>query len=337
VGDRDLRRDVGKLLWVGFEGTSVPSDLRRRIAAGEVGGVVLFARNVPRDDDGRADLRGLAALTRDLRAAAEGERLFIAVDQEGGRVQRVREPLTRWPPMLVFDQVPDGPAEALAEAVGHALGREIAALGFDVDFAPVLDVHTNPSNPVIGDRAFATDPERVATRALAFARGLGRAGILPCGKHFPGHGDTSADSHLELPRLDHDLDRLRAVELVPFARAAAAGLPLLMTAHVVFPALDPGVPATLSRRVLHGLLREELGYRGAIVSDDLDMNAITDHINIEDAAVAAIEAGCNILLLCRDPANQQAAFEALGSLPTPLLREIAALLDRTAQVRDSWT
>ncbi|MBW2278935.1 MAG: glycoside hydrolase family 3 protein [Deltaproteobacteria bacterium] len=218
---------------------------------------------------------------------------------------------TVWPPMLSFDRLDDEPAEAMAESVGRAMAVELAALGFDIDFAPVLDTHTNPDNPIIGNRAFATTPERVARRALAFASGLERGGLVPCGKHFPGHGDTTVDSHLELPRLEHDLDRLRAVELMPFERASAARLPLLMTAHVVFPAIEEGVPATLSRRVLTDLLRGELGYRGLVVSDDLDMKAVSRHFDVGEAAVAAVEAGCDALLLCRDTDAQRAAYESL--------------------------
>src|SRR5262249_38047525 len=159
----------------------------------------------------------------------------------GGRVQRVRAPATVWPPMLGISK--DGDA-ARAEAIGRALGDELAVLGFDIDFAPVLDVHTNPANPIIGDRAFATTPDEAIRLAGAFARGLAAAGVLSCGKHFPGHGDTTTDSHLDLPRIDHDMARLRAVELAPFR---AVPVPMIMTAHVVFAALDPELPATLSR------------------------------------------------------------------------------------------
>ncbi|HZJ67744.1 MAG TPA: glycoside hydrolase family 3 N-terminal domain-containing protein, partial [Kofleriaceae bacterium] len=177
--------------------------------------------------------------------------------------------------------------------------------------ALVVDVHTNPANPVIGDRAFGTEPEAVARRALAFAHGLDEAGVLACGKHFPGHGDTSTDSHLELPRIDHGWDRLERIELLPFARAAAAGLPMIMTAHVVFAALDPLRPATLSEQVITGLLRERLGYRGVILSDDLDMQAIVGHVGADAAAVAAVRAGCDALLLCRSEEHQDAAEAAL--------------------------
>jgi len=280
---------------------------------GRAGAVILFNRNLGTTDGGLQDLEALVALNAELHRLADtgGEPVLVAVDQEGGRVQRVRAPATDWPPMLAFDHLEDAPARALAEQVGQAMGRELALLGFDVDFAPVLDVHTNPDNPIIGDRAFATTSERVAERALAFARGLEGAGVLPCGKHFPGHGDTSVDSHLALPRLDHDLERLRAVELLPFERASSAALPMIMTAHVVFPAIEDGVPATLSHRVLTDLLRGELRYRGLIVSDDLDMKAISNTWEVGEAAVAAVEAGCDGLLLCRDAGAQDRAFEAL--------------------------
>jgi beta-N-acetylhexosaminidase len=200
---------------------------------------------------------------------------------------------------------------AIAEQVGRAIGEELAALGFDIDFAPVLDVHTNPANPIIGDRAFGSEPEAVARRALAFARGLDAAGVLACGKHFPGHGDTLSDSHLELPRIDHGWDRLEQVELLPFRRAAAAGLPMIMTAHVVFAAIDAARPATLSPAVVTGVLRNQLGYRGVIVSDDLDMRAIAGHMGADVAAVAAVRAGCDVLLLCNSEDNQAAAEAAL--------------------------
>jgi beta-N-acetylhexosaminidase len=306
--------DVGQMCWIGFHGTRATPELARRVGAGECGAVVLFKRNleIAAGPDGELiDLDALAGLIADLHAAAPAAApLLVAVDQEGGVVQRVRAPATRWPAMMSHDRL-GGDDEAIAEAVGAAMGAELRALGFDIDFAPVLDIHTNAGNPIIGDRAFGHDADSVSRRALAFARGLERAGVLSCGKHVPGHGDTTTDSHLELPRIDHDLARLRAVELVPFARAAQAKLPMLMTAHVLFPALDPEVPATLSRAVIDGLVRQELGFTGVIVSDDLDMRAIADHYGIGAAAVAAVRAGCDVLLLCKEEAHQVAARAAL--------------------------
>ena len=310
-----LRDDIGQLLWVGFEGATAPAELIAQLAAGARGVTVLFKRNLVVDGDGRTDLAAAAALTRALHVAApDGTPALIAIDQEGGRVQRVRAPATVWPPMLAHDALPaTTDATAVAEAVGFAMGRELRALGIDIDFAPVLDVHTNPANPIIGDRAFSSDPELAATRALAFARGLAAAGVLACGKHFPGHGDTSTDSHLELPRIDHDWERLDRVELLPFARAAAANLPMIMSAHVVFAALDTTRPATLSPQVMTELLRNRLGFRGVIVSDDLDMQAISKHIpgGVAAAAPDAIRAGCDALLLCQSPEHQAAAEASL--------------------------
>jgi beta-N-acetylhexosaminidase len=309
-----LSADVGQILWLGFHGVEPPEALGRDIAAGDVGAVILFQRNLRARGDGGTDLEALAAVTARLHASAPaaGPPLWICIDQEGGAVQRVRAPATVWPPMLAFDELPpEIDDEALAERIGEALGRELAALGIDVDFAPVLDVHTNPANPVIGRRAFATTPETAARRALAVARGLAAAGVVSCGKHFPGHGDTDTDSHLALPRLSHDLARLEAVELLPFQRAVAAGIPTIMTAHVVFAALDDAVPATLSRAVITGLLRERMGYGGIIVSDDLDMRAIAAHYGVGDAAVRAIRAGCDALLLCNEIEHQHQARAAL--------------------------
>jgi beta-N-acetylhexosaminidase len=224
-------------------------------------------------------------------------------------------------------------ALAALKALGQRMGTELAEWGFDIDFAPVLDVHTNPANPIIGDRAFGETPEVVAARALAFAEGLQAAGILPCGKHFPGHGDTATDSHLALPRLDFAMERLREIELAPFVAAIAAGVPMLMTAHVVFASLDSAVPATLSPAVVTGLLRNELGYQGVVISDDLDMRAIADNFSVGEAAVAAIDAGCDVLLLCRSLEHQA---EARGALLSKALEDAgfrAKISESAARVR----
>lgn len=235
-----------------------------------------------------------ALVARIAEAAPQDSPLLVAVDQEGGRVARLGEPVLELPPMRALASLAD---PALTERAGRLLGEQLKALGFTMDFAPVLDVDTNPDNPVIGDRSFGASAERVIEQALAFARGLHEGGVLSCGKHFPGHGDTDLDSHLALPRLGHDRARLDAVELAPF-RAARGTLPALMTAHVVFEQLAAGVPATLSRRVIEELLRGELGYEGLIISDDLEMKAVADHYGVEQAACLAIEAGCDTLLVC---------------------------------------
>lgn len=342
-----MRQDIGQLLWIGFEGTTASSELVASLSAGRFGATILFGRNLVgggKDADGRrvaVEIDAALALTESLHQhAPDGTPALIAIDQEGGSVQRVREPATVWPPMLTLDGVPRPEDVELARAVGHAVGLEVAALGVDIDFAPVLDVHTNPDNPIIGARAFGTTAATVTRRALAFAEGLGAAGVLGCGKHFPGHGDTHLDSHLALPRIDHPLERLREVELAPFRAAAAAGLPMFMTAHVVFAALDESRPATMSPRVITELLRQELGYRGLVVSDDLDMRAIADHYGVAEAAAAAIRAGCEVLLLCRDPAHQEEVERGLfiaAERDSELRRQIGQAAARVRELKQqAW-
>ncbi len=338
-----MRQDIGQLLWVGFEGTAAPAELRAALAAGRYGATIVFARNLiggGKDAGGArqpVELDAALALTEALHGhAPDGTPAFTAIDQEGGTVQRVREPATVWPPMLACDRFAAPRDVELARAVGEAMGKEVAALGYDIDFAPVLDVHTNEANPVIGHRAFGTTAETVTRRALAFAEGMAAAGVLTCGKHFPGHGDTHLDSHLALPRIDHELARLREVELAPFAAAAAAGLPMFMTAHVVFAALDAERPATMAPRVITELLRGELGYQGLIISDDLDMRAIADHYGVAEAAVAALRAGCDVLLLCRSAQHQEEVERGLAVAAegdSELRRLIGAAAARVREVK----
>lgn len=297
----DTRAACGQLLSVGFDGPAAPAELLGRIGRSEVGGVMLFRPNV-------VDPAQVAGLVRTLRAVGPDLPLVVSADQEGGLVQRVRRPLTEWPDMLSVGSAGD---PARTEAVGRALGAELGALGIAWDLAPVLDVHTNPANPVIGNRAFGRTPQAVIAQALAFWRGLRAAGVLGCGKHFPGHGDTRTDSHFDLPVVPHDLDRMRAIELAPFAAAAAAGVEAIMTAHVMFPALDADWPATLSRPILTGVLRGELGFRGLVVSDDLGMKAVADRWPIEELMVQGLLAGVDHFLIREPAARQVAAWEAL--------------------------
>ncbi len=285
---------------VGFPGPRIDPDLASLMEDG-LFGAILFKRNV-------GSAQETAALCRELKSRA-GRPFLLAVDQEGGRVARLRgAPFTALPPMRELGQ---RGVEALAERVGRLLAHELRAVGFDWDFAPVLDVDTNPANPVIGDRGFSREAQVVARLGVALARGLEAGGVASCGKHFPGHGDTTTDSHLTLPRLPHDLERLRRVELVPFRAFAQAGLSSLMTAHVLFEALEPGVPATMSRQVLQGVLRQELGFDGVLVSDDLEMKAIANHYSVEEAAVLGTLAGVDLFLVCHHADVQRRAIEAL--------------------------
>jgi beta-N-acetylhexosaminidase len=307
----------------------LPEDIARLIAAGRIGGVVLFAQNVGEPEQ-------LRSLTAALHASApEAAPLLIAIDQEGGRVQRLREPWTDWPPMR---RIGDADDPELTGAVARALALELLDLGIGLDFAPCVDVDTNPANPVIGDRSFGRDSERVSIHTAHFVRAMQAAGVAACAKHFPGHGDTSCDSHFELPRLDHDLGRLRAVELPPFAAAIEAGVASVMTAHVSLPAIDPVRPATLSPDVL-AILREEFDFDGVVFSDDLEMKAVADHYNPKALVAGCLEAGVDALIVRGDADLREQVLKSLeraadARLEHPL-RRIADLKQQFAGPRET--
>lgn len=293
----ELETQAARLFTVGFHGKTPSEDVQRLIARG-VGGVIFFSRNV-------GEPREVLELTSRLKRSA-ARPLIVALDQEGGPVARLRRGFSEIPPMRAVGATGD---VSLAREVGALIGRELRAVGFDMNYAPVLDVDTNPNNPVIAARSFGRTPELVSAMGTAVAAGLESVGVAACGKHFPGHGDTSQDSHRELPRLTHSLDRLERVELKPFAAAISAGITSLMTAHVVFEPLDSVYPATMSRAVLHGLLREQLGYDGLVVSDDLEMRAIADHYGVEETVLRGLDAGVDQFLCCHTAALAEQAIE----------------------------
>ncbi len=322
---REAEALVRPLVWIGFDGRTPPQGTLDLIRAG-VSGVILFARNCGTRDETRA-------LISQLRAAATTP-LLLSVDQEGGRVARLTEGFETFPPLREL-----GARDASAvRAYGARLGAQVRDAGFDVNLAPVLDVDSNPLNPVIGDRSFSRDAETVARLGVAMTLGL-QEHVAACGKHFPGHGDTDKDSHFDLPRLSHDRARLDAVELLPFRAAIAAGIECLMTTHVVFDAVDPGVPATMSAKSVQGLLRDELGFNGVVISDDLEMKAIADHFGIGAAAVRAVGAGVDALLVCHSIARQHEAIDALakavldGRLVEERVQDARARLQILAQRR----
>lgn len=285
----DRRRSLaGRVLTTGIPGPKLDRDVLSALRYMQPSGVILFRRNVEDPDQ-------LCRLTGELRTLPWRPR--ISIDHEGGRVLRVREPFTLFPCARDVARCGD---VSIVEAVGRAVGRELNSVGIDIDFAPVLDVDSNPANPIIGDRAFGRDPGTVARFGLAFQRGLLSGGVLPCGKHFPGHGDTDIDSHADLPVVQRSRAQLEEVEIPPFRAAIAAAIPMLMTAHVVYAGIDADQPATLASSIVQGLLREELGFRGVVVSDDLEMRAISARMPVPEAAVAALHAGVDWLLVCTD-------------------------------------
>lgn len=312
MSSRDLRRHAGQLAIAGFAGHTLPAELKGLAREFDLGGIILFARNV-------AEPEQVAEIAREAGELMREVPLWVSVDQEGGRVARLKRPFTEWPPMMTLGRSAD---DRLAERFARALADELQAVGINLDYTPVLDIRTNPKNPVIGDRALAERAEDVARLGRVIIRTLQGAGVAACGKHFPGHGDTSTDSHHELPVIEHPPDRLEAVELEPFRGAIAERVASIMTAHILIPALDDKRPATMSPAVVTGLLREKLGYEGLILSDDLEMKAIADRYGIAEATVGAIGAGCDAVLMCAPSQEQQfCAIEAIiravehGELP----------------------
>jgi beta-N-acetylhexosaminidase len=288
---REPIASVGNHFLIGLKPSPVLDEQDRALLADlRPAGVILFKSNFRHDLPYEAWLESHARLIADIRAATGRERMWIAIDHEGGRVCRTPPPITRFSYAARW-------AEQSAK-VGRAMGRELASLGINLNFAPVLDIHTNPKNPVIGERAFGSTPDAVIAAALPFIEAMQSEKVMACSKHFPGHGDTSIDSHHGLPSQTLDLAALRARELKPFASAIGAGLSMIMTAHILYPSIDPETPVTLSRRFLTGLLREELGFEGVAVSDDVGMGAMKGLFDQPEAAVRLIESGCDMLMVC---------------------------------------
>jgi beta-N-acetylhexosaminidase len=276
--------NTDRLLMLDLSGPALTPDERAFLAEHPVGGVCLFARNI-------RDRFQLADYTAELRELC-GEEFLVAVDQEGGSVLRLLD-VPYSPGAMALGAADDAD---LTRNVAAAMGRGLRAVGVNVDFAPVADVNNNPANPVITDRSFGTEPERVAEHVAAFVQGLQAAGVAATVKHFPGHGDTATDSHLALPRLDVTRERLERLELIPFKAAIAAHVAAVMSAHILLPQLDGAAPATLSRRILTGLLRDKLGFDGVIFTDALNMKAIADAYDPTEAALCALAAGADMPL-----------------------------------------
>lgn len=299
---------VGQLVMAGFPGYEVSAEVSTLVGKYLLGGVMLTARNI-RSPEQTADLTArLQALAAKNGAAIP---LLVAADQEGGYVVRLRG-RNRFPGNMALGAAS---SPELTRRVAFSIGQELRSVGINMNFAPVVDVNSNPANPVIGVRSFGENPKAVAEHADAFIRGLHEAGVLSTAKHFPGHGDTSQDSHIALPSVNHPRSRLEQVELYPFKRAVASGTDAIMTAHVTFPAIEPtpGLPATLSAKVLTGLLRQELGFQGLIFTDAMEMKAITDNFGLREAAVRAVIAGADIVLVGW-PADWRQALVAVDAL-----------------------
>lgn len=318
----DRKRRAGQRLVVGLSGRHLTEEERAFIREVRPGGFILFSRNVEEPAQVRELNRELASL---LPAELPPLR---TVDQEGGRVQRVKEPATLWPPMRHVGNVRQ---LDLTRQVAAALAREVRACGFDLDFAPVADVDSNPKNPVIGDRAFSPKADETAAHVAAFVEAMQAEGCAACAKHFPGHGDTTVDSHLDLPTVEKDPPDLDQVELVPFRAAIAAGVASIMTAHVVFPAWDEGRPATMSSRIVRGQLRERLGHTGVVFSDDMEMKAVRGRYPLELQLREATAASVDVFLMCKELALAHEAWETLVRLQEEDKRQEDAAIDSVAR------
>ncbi len=329
-----LMTATAQLTMLGFNRPSLDAEFRSRLARHRPGGVFLYG-------DALGPAGAIRELTAEIRSSVPDPPPFIAVDQEGGRVQRWGPPHCEPLPSAAEVGWEYRQSGELMEVTLRAMeiGRSLAAVGINLDFAPVLDVHTNPDNPIIGERSFGSEPELVVEVGCAFIEGLHAAGVVACGKHFPGHGDTDLDSHLALPAVSHGRERLEAVELPPFAAAIARGLEVIMTAHVLYPAWDRERPATISPAIIDGVLRDELGFSGLVFTDDLKMRGLRDEHDLLEAGLRALDAGCDVLLSCTEHDRQEMLLEGLakaqrdGRLSEARLRQS---LERIATVKQGW-
>ncbi|MGB3260129.1 beta-N-acetylhexosaminidase [Paenisporosarcina sp.] len=314
----NLHKKVGRLLIAGFKGTTMSPEIKRLIHEYHIGGVILFGRNIGTPQE-------ILALTQSLqheaKTAGYTSPLLICIDQENGVVRRLGEGTTIIPGAMLLGATHD-PNQAFK--AGQMTGKELKALGINWNLAPVVDINNNPKNPVIGVRSFGEDALEVTDMAKNSMLGMQESGVMTTLKHFPGHGDTSVDSHLDLPVIAHDLKRLHEVELVPFKECIAAGADAIMSAHVYFPALESqaNTPATLSRSVITGLLREELGFDGVVTTDCMEMDAIAKGIGTVNGCVKAVEAGVDLVMVSHiHPLQEQSILKIVEVVENGLISE----------------
>lgn len=301
---QDLKTLVGQLFIVGFDGFSVPSDFKSAIQENKIGGTIYFKRNVQSPAQ-------LAELSNELQfncRSSSSPFLFVSIDHEGGNVNRLGKPFTQFPGNENLGEIN---SPKMGFQFGAIIAKELKAVGINLNFAPVVDVNTNPDNPVMKGRMFSSDPEVCGKMGSAVCRGMQKIGVAAVAKHFPGHGDTKVDSHFDLPRIDKSLKELEKVELLPFKRMVRSRIEGIMTAHILNASLDPDYPATLSEKTIQPLLRQGMRFSKLIFSDDMEMKAITDHYGEADAAVLAVKAGCDVLIYRGDNGVPVAAMEAI--------------------------
>ncbi|MGE3974059.1 MAG: beta-N-acetylhexosaminidase [Bdellovibrionales bacterium] len=301
-----LKHQIGQLMIMGLKGKSLEPDEKKFLIENNIGGVILFSRNIESPQQVHALCSEIQSLRRQLPEQAP---FIISIDMEGGRVARLKAPFTVWPPIGKLGELD---STTLCFKFAETMGRELAAVGINLDFAPCVDILTNPKNVLIGDRSLGTDAEHVAKLGSAIVRGYLKSNVIACAKHFPGHGNTVIDSHEDLPvEEESDLARLLDVEMVPFKKAFRAKLDLIMTAHMKFTKVDPEWPVTLSETFLKDILREKLAYRQLVITDDLDMKALAKYYPAEFIPVQALKAGADIILYCNEHDKPPMALDAV--------------------------
>lgn len=315
-----IRKLLGQCFFIGFEGLELPPTVENFITENSIGGVTLFANNYENPAQ-------VAELVNHIQSLSPELPLVIAVDHEGGRVQRFKKPFTKFPEARTIAEQ-DSPK--LAYECAEVMARELKTVGVNVVFAPVADINTNPNNPVIGRRSYGDTEEQVTKMVSAVVRGFLSSGLQCVVKHFPGHGDTHKDSHFHLPKVSTPLETIMAREVKPFLKAFKSRCELVMTAHIIVEAIDPKLPATLSKKVLQGILREQMRFKGLIFSDDMEMKAMTDHFGQIDAPLMALEAGCDVLLYHTEPMQVVAFDGLLSKLTTPESAEACRMLEAAA-------
>lgn len=304
IAGMTLEEKVGQLVIAGLEGYSPDENTGQLIDKYNVGGFILFKKNIQSSHQ-------LSALLNSLKEAngkKGGIPLFLSVDEEGGRVSRLPQEFIKFPSNKIIGNKKD---KDICYRIGGVLGEELKAFGFNMDFAPVLDINSNPQNPVIGDRSFGKTPELVSGLGLETMKGIQSENVISVVKHFPGHGDTSVDSHVGLPKVNHTMDRLQSFELLPFKNAIDNGADAVMVAHILLPRLDAGSPASFSKAIITDLLRNTMKFQGVVITDDFTMGAVTENFDMGESAVKSIQAGGDIVLVCHGYENQERVLTAL--------------------------
>lgn len=302
LSDLSLEEKVGQMIFAGIKGTDITNETKKIISTHQVGGIILFKDNLKNANQSVSLLNAIKQENTNNKVP-----LFLGVDEEGGRISRLPE-LTKLPTNEELGKRNDIP---LSYNIGKLLGKELSAFGFNLDFAPVLDINSNPDNPIIGDRSFGTDAELVSELGLQMMKGIQSEQVISVIKHFPGHGDTAVDSHKELPIIQKSLAELHALELIPFKHAVEQGAEVVMVGHILLPKIDSTYPASISGRIITDVLREQLGYEGIIITDDMTMKAILNNLEIGESAVSAVKAGNDIVLVAHNYANVKKAIDSI--------------------------